>query len=327
MKRLLLVCGAVIACAGPAEAQLNCGTVVNFNMSWQPDGLKYVEAIVQTRRENSICPLEVQVEAWVDGTSGGAAVNRNALLAEVHLWQPVPMFKTYTTYGKHWLIWWGINWYYNGTTPSFASVAYTEGMRCRDKGGEWDGIQCVIPNCPIVIDTGNDGYRLTSADEGVRFDLDADGSPELIAWTEADSNDCWLAMDRNGNGLIDDGSELFGNKAQAYADQRAPTALHGFEALKFLEGPSYGASYADGIIDRNDAAYSRLLLWCDANHNGVSEPGELQSVSHAGYLAFRTDYHSMGRRDPFGNLFKLRAKAVGPHGEHHIYDVFLQSKK
>jgi hypothetical protein len=97
--------------------------------------------------------------------------------------------------------------------------------------------------------------------------------------------------------------------------------------LKFLEGPSYGRSYADGVIDSKDAAYSHLVLWCDANHNGVSEPNEIRSISDAGYLAFRTDYRAAGRRDPFGNLFRLRAKATGPEGEHYIYDVFLKSKQ
>lgn len=327
MRRFFGLLGIVFACATPAEAQVSCGTVLNRNTSWQPTDLKYVEAIVETRRDYNICPLELQVEAWVNGTTGAAAVSRNVYVAEVHIWQPVGVFKTYTTYGKHWVIWYGYQWLYNGTTASFATVVQTEGIRCVEKGGSWDGTQCYLPNTPIVIDTANDGYRLTSVDDGVRFDLDADGSPELVAWTEADSDDCWLAMDRNGNGRIDDGRELFGNKAPAYADEAQPTAAHGFYGLLFLEGPSYGRSLADGVIDAKDAAFSRLLLWCDTNHNGVSESNELESASDAGYVAFRTDYQSVGRLDRYGNMFRLRAKATGPHGEHDIYDVYLRSKQ
>lgn len=326
MRRLLVLASIVFAAASPAEAQLSCGTVENLNSSWQVEGLKYVEALVQTKRSWSICPLEVQVEAWVSGV-GGAAVHRSTYVAEVHLWRAVPAFTTYTTYGKHWLIAWGRDWYYNGTTASFATVKYTSAMRCEDKGGYWDGTQCVMSNTPILIDTGNDGYRLTSVEDGVRFDLDVDGQPELVAWTPPDSNDCWLAMDRNGNGRIDDGSELFGNKAPAYADQAEPTTADGFAGLQFLEGPTYGRSRADGVIDADDAPFNRLLFWCDANHNGASESTELQSAADAGYTAFRTDSKMVGRKDRWGNLFRLKGAATGPHGEQTIYDVYLQAAK
>lgn len=96
MRRFFGLLGIVFACATPAEAQVSCGTILNKNTSWQPTDLKYVEAIVQTRRDYNICPLEVQVEAWVDGTTGAAAVSRNVYVAEVHIWQPVGVFKTYT---------------------------------------------------------------------------------------------------------------------------------------------------------------------------------------------------------------------------------------
>ena len=110
---------------------------------------------------------------------------------------------------------------------------------------------------------------------GVHFDLDADGVPELTAWTRRDSDDAFLAMDRNRNGRIDDGTELFGNDTPAYADRTDVTTLNGFEALAFLQGSSYGRSRLDHQIDRADAAFARLLLWRDANHNGLSEPDEL----------------------------------------------------
>ena len=78
--------------------------------------------------------------------------------------------------------------------------------------------RCVVfLGSPIIVDTARDGYRLTSVANGVYFDVNADGTPERTAWTRRDSDDAFLAMDRNGNGRIDDGTELFGNYTPAYA--------------------------------------------------------------------------------------------------------------
>jgi hypothetical protein len=192
-------------------------------------------------------------------------------------------------------------------------------------GGTWNGYSCEIANSPLLVDTLRNGYRLTSVDEGVLFDLDGDGTPEQVAWTEADSDDAWLAMDRNGNGRIDDGSELFGNHTRAYADRADPQAANGFEALKFAQGPSYGQSYADSQIDSRDAVFPRLLLWRDRNHNGISEPEELEPLSGSGLLAISTDYRSSRRVDRHGNEFRQRAKAFWADSESsYIYDVWLK---
>jgi hypothetical protein len=131
------------------------------------------------------------------------------------------------------------------------------------------------------------GFALTSADDGVYFDLNADGIPEKIAWTAPASDDAWLAMDRNANGLIDSGAELFGNRTPAYADTPLPTAENGFIGLPFTEGLLWACS-SDHIINARDAVFPRLLLWGDSNHNGISEAEELTAAAQGGVVSLET---------------------------------------
>lgn len=171
------------------------------------------------------------------------------------------------------------------------------------------------------------GFVLTSATSGVLFDLDADGQLERVAWTRAGSDDAWLAFDRNGNGTIDDGSELFGNYTPVYPGMTV-TTQNGFEALKFYEGPDYGPSTADGIIDAKDAIFSRLLLWRDLNHDGISQPDELQRVADSNLRSVSTDYKLSQRHDRHGNAFRQRAKAKWANGlQNHVYDVWLTAAR
>jgi hypothetical protein len=136
-----------------------------------------------------------------------------------------------------------------------------------------------------------------------------------------------LALDRNGNGVIDDGTELFGN----FTPQTKSPSPNGFLALAEFDKPENGGN-GDGILDENDAVYSHLLLWIDENHDGVSQSSELHPLLTMGIYSFNLNYRESRRTDEFGNLFRYRAKLnVSDKSDQTktgvmAYDVFLQAK-
>jgi hypothetical protein len=149
------------------------------------------------------------------------------------------------------------------------------------------------------------------------FDLAATMSV-LTDWPTASTP--WLALDRNGNGAIDDGGELFGSATLLKSGERA---ANGFVALAELD------SNGDGRITPEDAAWSSLRLWSDANGDRRSTSGELAPLAARRILSIELRYRSERRCDARGNCEIERASfrwadTTGVEHEGAVVDVHLR---
>ncbi|WP_062262058.1 hypothetical protein [Endozoicomonas arenosclerae] len=131
---------------------------------------------------------------------------------------------------------------------------------------------------PLVLDLDGDGIETTAADGSVLFDHDGDGVKNATGWIAPD--DGILVLDRNGNGTIDNGQELFGDNTYKSNGEKA---AHGFDALSDFDANK------DGKIDSNDAVFSDLKIWKDLNTDGITQEGELFTLSEVGVKSISTE--------------------------------------
>ncbi len=134
-----------------------------------------------------------------------------------------------------------------------------------------DGYWCQ-PIDPVLVDLSGHGFDMTDAANGVTFDFFGHGTPRRLSWTATGSDDAWLVLDRNRNGNIDNGKEMFSNMSPQ-PQPRAGSSRIGFLALAEYDKAAHGGN-GDGVIDKNDEIFPYLRLWQDANHNGTSESSE-----------------------------------------------------
>ncbi|MGH9914442.1 MAG: hypothetical protein ACRD63_04030, partial [Pyrinomonadaceae bacterium] len=189
-------------------------------------------------------------------------------------------------------------------TPTSTGPSTSCSFQDCEVGYAQDASTCeCMPVSTIIIDTKGDGIALTSAQNGVKFNIDTDTYDERVAWTTANSDDAFLFLDRNENELVDSGLELFGN----FTPQQYSPTPNGFVALAWYDKPEHGGN-GDGIIGSSDDVYSQLKLWRDLNHNGISERNELSTLPELGVNSISLAVEESKQTDQFGNKFRYRAK-------------------
>lgn len=178
--------------------------------------------------------------------------------------------------------WWDALWRKNKKRFTDASEAVRSFF---DRAKNW-----IWPRDPIILDLDGNGLETVGLASNVYFDHDGDGVLTKTGWVG--KNDALLVWDRNANGGIDTGAELFGDFTVLPNGTLAP---NGFAALAALD------SNGDGIIDASDPAFAELKIWRDASQDGVSGVGELISLSEAGIISLNLANALKNQRLPNGN--------------------------
>jgi hypothetical protein len=161
--------------------------------------------------------------------------------------------------------------YYTGGSRSF-TVSVTDAA---GNTGSATSTLNVNAATPLLLDLNGDGIHTVGLSAGVVFDINANGTPHRTGWS--DGKDGLLVLDLNGDGVINDGRELFGSGTRL---PNGTQAANGYAALA-----QYDANH-DGVIDANDAVFTNLKVWVDANTDGITEAGELKTLAELGIASF-----------------------------------------
>jgi hypothetical protein len=165
---------------------------------------------------------------------------------------------------------------------------------------------------PIMLDLNGDGVQTLGLDAGVQFDVRANGLSMQTGWVSA--QDGLLVMDRNADGSINDGSELFGSSTVLADGTRAHD---GYQALAALD------SNGDGMISRQDAVFAQLRVWVDANSDGLSAPDELRTLDGWGIASISTQAFASTQVNN-GNVLGLVSSYQTTDGQtHQAADVWF----
>jgi Ca2+-binding RTX toxin-like protein len=175
--------------------------------------------------------------------------------------------------------------------------------------------QPLPPDCPLILDLDNDGIETHGLDAAIHFDHDGNRFAELTGWVAAD--DGLLVLDRNRNGMIDSGAELFGNHTLGPNGSRA---ANGFIALSALD------TNRDLIINAQDAAWQELAIWQDRNGNALSEIDELKPIHQFDIIELNLNYQNQPWLDEHGNTHRETSRYRLRNGEERsIVDVWFNT--
>jgi len=197
------------------------------------------------------------------------------------------------------------------------------GTACHLMGDTWafgtcgNGAGSSGVGTPLVLAFGGEKVQFTRAEGS--FDVFGSGMSVESSWVSAATP--WLALDRDGNGSIDDGRELFGSMTELPSGDRAP---NGFVALAALD------ANGDGWITAADPSFANLLLWRDRDQNRQSSPSELSSASDAGLSAISLEYRASARcEDGDCEIERARFHFRGERGaeqEGEVVDVHFAAR-
>jgi hypothetical protein len=178
---------------------------------------------------------------------------------------------------------------------------------------------CEQQYSPLVLDLKGDGISVSAPENGVAFDLNDTGEKVMTAWPNG-ADDGLLCLDLDGDGMIDNGSELFGTATLLPNGQRA---ANGFQALA-----QYDQNH-DGFITNQDAVWDRLRVWIDRNHNGISEPNELYRLDDFHVTSINLNFVSMMEVDPYGNQTRERSlfdeRSAGATISRLLVDIWFET--
>jgi hypothetical protein len=182
------------------------------------------------------------------------------------------------------------------------------------------------PLDPLIIDLGQDGIHLGDKDVGVMFDLMANGTPIKMQWTARNGNDAFVMIDKNNNGIVDNGAELLTNYNMLMLENTP--AANGFSDLAQYDLVELGGN-DDGFITEADAIWQQLYLWLDSNADGISTTEEVYKPQNVGLTHLYTIPKSNNRKDNAGNLIPLWAwsknKNKKNHNKYKMVDVFFMA--
>ncbi|MBD2784886.1 hypothetical protein ID858_03015 [Xenorhabdus sp. DI] len=170
---------------------------------------------------------------------------------------------------------------------------------------------------PLVIDLTGDGITTITENSNIFFDHDNDGIIESSGWIE--SNSAFLVWDKNKDGKINNGTELFGNNSIL---KNGTKADNGFAALADLDDNN------DGIFDQSDSLWNSLELWIDYNRDAITDSGELHKLSESGISSINLAYKENGFKDINGNVHELESTVNWNNGNvTKIVDVYFAVNK